>query len=191
MTPARRRSLLVGLAIGVAATAAIVGVLAYASSSGDTTIKVDDSTPDSLPVAVDRKGDAVPTTSFVVDGKRTTLTAYRGKPLVVNFYAEWCVPCKKELPDFQQVSAETADRVQFIGIDVQDDKGIEFARSVGVTYTLGTDRPGDLYVDIGGVVMPTTVLINGDGIVAATRSGATTAATLRDLLRTSFPGSLP
>src|SRR5688500_15712234 len=69
------------------------------------------------------------------DGSTGSLADYRGKPLVVNFFAAWCVPCVKEMPDFEKVHQERGDEVQFLGFDVRDqlEEGKKIAERTGVT----------------------------------------------------------
>ena len=54
------------------------------------------------------------------DGTKGTFADYRGTPLVVNFFASWCTPCVREMPDLQQVHSELGSKVAFLGINNQD-----------------------------------------------------------------------
>src|SRR3954470_3372416 len=76
-------------------------------------------------------GGTVPTTAQtaaasrspqLLDGKgfRARLAALRGKPVVVNIWGSWCIPCRQEFPIFQRVSAAMGKRVVFLGLDTQD-----------------------------------------------------------------------
>ena len=66
------------------------------------------------------------------------MTAYKGKPLVVNFWASWCAPCIEEMPDFQRASQTSIGKgVQFVGIGIDSaDKMRPFADKLGITYVL-------------------------------------------------------
>ncbi|HSC80465.1 MAG TPA: TlpA disulfide reductase family protein [Chitinolyticbacter sp.] len=55
-----------------------------------------------------------------LDGKQAAVAQWRGKPLVVNFWATWCAPCREEIPEFIQLQKKYAGRVQFVGIAIDD-----------------------------------------------------------------------
>jgi len=104
-----------------------------------------------------------------LDGKTVRLSDYRGKPVVLNFWATWCGPCKIEMPwfvDFQKEYGPTG--LQFLGVAMDDasTKDIaEFAESMKVNYPIliGKDTVGDAY---GGVqFLPETFFIDRDGKV--------------------------
>jgi thiol-disulfide isomerase/thioredoxin len=112
---------------------------------------------------------------------------YRGRPLVVNFWATWCGPCRQEMPAFQQV-AEQTEQVAFLGVDVQDApaKATDFVERLGIRYDLATDRSGDFYNAVGAFGMPTTLFVDASGTIVARHTGALTAEALRDKLRTEL-----
>src|SRR6266567_7932686 len=58
-----------------------------------------------------------------LDGPELSLSSLRGTPVVVNFWASWCVPCRLEAPVLNAAARESAGRVQFIGVDIQDSDG--------------------------------------------------------------------
>ena len=118
------------------------------------------------------------------DGRKGTLADYEGRPLVVNFFAAWCVPCVKEMPAFEEVYQELGDEIAFLGFDVRDqlEDGKRIAEQTGVTYDLARDPDGGFLTLMGGVVMPTTALIDERGEVVEVHSGALEADALRDLI---------
>jgi cytochrome c biogenesis protein CcmG/thiol:disulfide interchange protein DsbE len=126
---------------------------------------------------------AAPFTTF--DGVETTLAKYAGTPVVVNFFQSYCAPCVVEMPDFEAVHQDIGDRVAFVGVAVQDTP--EDARAIiertGITYDVGQDPDGSMWVTTGGFGMPTTVLVRADGTVAEVHSLALNEDELRDLIR--------
>lgn len=118
------------------------------------------------------------------DGETTTFAAYEGQPLVVNYFAAWCGPCRAELPEFETVSQEVAaDGVVFVGISRDNDTGAwqSLLVDTGVTFDTmfeGADAGSFEYLDARG--MPTTVFIRADGTVAEVFSGLLPEQTLRD-----------
>ncbi|NNE95789.1 MAG: TlpA family protein disulfide reductase [Acidimicrobiales bacterium] len=123
---------------------------------------------------------------FNPDGSSATLADYEGTPLVLNFFASWCGPCKAELPEFEEVSNELGDEVQFLGVntDFEQDAWLQLVADTGVTYPTVFQPSNELFSASGGLGMPTTVFIADDGTVQHTFSGALNKATLRRLIDT-------
>ncbi len=152
--------------VGVAVVASMVAALlaARGTSDGDA----DD-------------GDAGVTVSFeMLDGTAGSLAQYRGTPLVLNFFASWCVPCLAEMPGFEQVHQDLD--VAFLGMNLQDrvEDGQRVVEQTGVTYEIARDPDGSIFASFGGIAMPTTVFIDADGRVVDLHSGEITASALRD-----------
>ena len=99
------------------------------------------------------------------DGGVSSFSAFRGKPLVLNFWASWCPACVGELPDFQAIHEIVGDDVTFIGMANADARGpaVELADEIGLTYTLADDPQGELFRSLGLFAMPSTVFITADG----------------------------
>jgi len=118
------------------------------------------------------------------DGSTATLALYDGEPLVVNFFAAWCPPCRAELPDFQAVYEQRADDVTFVGVshDFNEDSWRALINESGVTFDTVFQPGQEIWTDVGGVGMPTTVFVNADGEVVDTHSGLLTAEQLNDLI---------
>lgn len=119
---------------------------------------------------------------------RVTLAQFAGRPLVVNFWASWCVPCRKEMPALESVSERLAGRVAFVGINHQDGKtsAIDFQRKVGVRYPSGWDPAGTTGTRYGVVGLPTTFLVDGSGRIVARKLGEVTEKELLELIDRAF-----
>lgn len=107
-----------------------------------------------------------------------------GTPVVLNFWSSTCIPCLKEMPAFEEVSQELTDEVTFIGVGVTDTEqaGKEMVERTGVTYRNARDPRSEIFAVYGGIALPRTVFIAGDGTIVATHSGELTADELRALL---------
>lgn len=89
-----------------------------------------------------------------------------GRPLVLNFWASWCPPCRAEMPDFDRVAAERGD-ILIVGVAVEDDPAAArtFGTEIGVGYPLGIDEGGAIANRYPYLGLPTTWFIDGNGII--------------------------
>ncbi len=126
------------------------------------------------------RGKAAPQFALTaLDGKKVSLAELKGKPVVVNFWATWCGPCKLEMPWFQEFSEKyKKDGLVVLGLSQDDLETVpknqiaETAKKLGVSYTilLPDEKVAKLY---GGVdYLPETFYVGKDGTVLAETSGA-------------------
>jgi thiol-disulfide isomerase/thioredoxin len=113
-----------------------------------------------------------------VAGKSVALSQFKGKVLLLDFWATWCGPCKVEIPHFIEFQDKYASEgLQIVGISVDDtaDKLEPYVREMKMNYPvlqgLGHDDVQDAYGPIVGI--PVSVLISRDGKVCATHTGLT------------------
>ncbi len=113
-----------------------------------------------------------------------SLDQFRGRPLVINFWASWCVPCRREMPRLAAAQRRLGDRVGFVGIDYQDGNGdgLALARETGVTYPSGVNSDGAVGERYGLYGLPTTVFVAPDGRIVGRHLGELSTATLTRLL---------
>lgn len=116
-----------------------------------------------------------------------TLRQFRGRPVVVNFWASWCTPCRKEMPALEQVSRLLAGRVSFVGLDTQDQSaaGLAFARRMTVTYPLAIAN-ARLWSAYRIQALPTTFFISSRGAVVGEDFGGLTRNSLLRLVRNLY-----
>ncbi len=116
------------------------------------------------------------------DGGDFRLTDHKGKPVVINFFASWCVSCGKETPVIEKVSREYGpDKVVFLGIAVDDTerKAKQFMQKIGLTIPAGLDRTGEIKDAFGLYGMPTTFFIDKEGMVSYFHPGVVTEQLLK------------
>ena len=115
-----------------------------------------------------------------IDGETRSLASYGGRPLVINFFASWCVPCLVEMPGFEEVHQRLGDRVSFVGLNLQDrvEDGQRVVDQTGITYDVGRDVDGSIFQQFGGFAMPSTVFIDAGGEVVVLHSGEISAREL-------------
>ena len=115
--------------------------------------------------------------------KRGSLADYRGKVVVLNFWASWCVPCRRESPLLQRWHERISQggRGTVLGVDVLDLTGDarDFAREYGLSYPMLRDGDGEALDDWGVVAYPETFVIDRRGRIAASRRGPVDPAFLR------------
>ncbi len=114
-------------------------------------------------------------TLTLFDGRRLRLSDLRGKPVVLNFWASWCPPCREEAPTLEKGWETYKDKgVVFLGMDIQDTEtdARAFMKEFGITYPNGQDTTSEIAVsyDISGI--PTTFFITSEGKVARRWTGA-------------------
>jgi cytochrome c biogenesis protein CcmG, thiol:disulfide interchange protein DsbE len=105
------------------------------------------------------------------------LAAYKGQPVMINFWASWCVPCQDEAPFVQsQWQQAHAHGVVFLGIDYQDTKtnGLGFVQKYGITYPNVVDASGTTAINYGVTGTPETFFINREGVIVAWVAGPLT-----------------
>lgn len=109
------------------------------------------------------------------DGGEFILSQYKGRPVVVNFWASWCVPCREEAPILEKTWRAYRDRgVAFVGVDIQDSEADAraYLREFGITYPNGPDTKGRITVDYGVSGIPVTFFVDKRGVVARRWVGA-------------------
>jgi len=111
------------------------------------------------------------------------LSNFKGKPVVLNFWASWCDPCKEEAPllesAWKQMQAQGKD-VVFLGIDFQDSSndGIRFLQIYSITYPAVQDVDGSVSIKYGLTSLPQTIFINRNGTVVSREPRELTAQVL-------------
>ena len=122
-------------------------------------------------------------TAYDADGNAVQLSDYFGKPLVLNFWASWCGPCKSEMPAFQQ-AYEQEDGVQFLlvnmtgGRETQADAEALLAQE-GYTFPVLFDLDLDAAMTYGVTALPTTYFLDAEGNLVAWAQGAINEQTLQ------------
>ncbi len=128
------------------------------------------------------------------EGGMVDLADYRGKPIVINFWASWCGPCRIEAPILEGLWQAYRDQdVQFIGVDIQDAEAdsLKYLREFGITYPNGLDADGRITVDYGVIGIPVTFFINRKGIVERRWVGAVSETRMTQWVQELVAGETP
>jgi thiol-disulfide isomerase/thioredoxin len=121
------------------------------------------------------------------DGKNAPmLSEMEGLPVVLNFWASWCPPCKNEMPDFETVYKELGEDIQFVMLNLTDgmretkSKAMQYIEDEGYTFPVYFDIHKDSGASAYGIrYIPSTIFIDKDGYIIAKAQGAIDEATLR------------
>ena len=130
-------------------------------------------------ITVATRGEPIPAVDIAdLEGRAVTLPGtYVGRPILINFWASWCAPCVKEMPELQRFSAgQGPNGVQVVGIALDDPAAVRaFLQRVAVSYPILLDAPGpaDASVRLGNPkgVLPYSVLVSADGRLLKQRIG--------------------
>ena len=125
--------------------------------------------------------NVAPNFTWEENGKKVSLADFKGKTVLINLWATWCMPCKKEIPDLKEIATELKDKnFKMIGVTVFPQQGAtsleDYLKTNPINYTIleGNDEfVKNMEVAIGSQIdgIPTTIIVNGDGKVVENFTG--------------------
>jgi len=113
----------------------------------------------------------------LVGGGDFHLSDYKGRPVLINFFASWCLPCREEMPVLEKIAHEYESKgVVFLGIAIDDteQKIKDFVAKYGVTFPVGLDKTAAIQKSFGLYGIPTTYFIDKQGVINYSHSGSVT-----------------
>jgi len=129
-----------------------------------------------------------------INGKPVSLSNYPESPIILNFWASWCPPCRDETPHFEKIWRLYKEKdVVVIGINVQDDlnSANEYISEFDVTFINGMDKNGRIMVDYGVTGLPVTFFLDREGIIIGRWVGSIGASSLESRAEALENGSFP
>ena len=125
----------------------------------------------------------------VLGASEMALSELQGRPVVLNFWARFCTPCWKEMPELQAFNEEYEDRVQLVGVDVGQFTGLgspkdagKLLRALGVTYPAGYTDDARVVQEYEIRAMPTTAFVTADGEVFRIWTGSITREMVTEIV---------
>jgi cytochrome c biogenesis protein CcmG/thiol:disulfide interchange protein DsbE len=113
-------------------------------------------------------------TLTLFDGKVIQLEEFRGKAVLINFWASWCIPCRAEARALEDAWQQYKERgVVFLGVNIQDkeEDARAFMKEFGITYLNGPDESGKVAIDYGVWGIPETFFIDPHGRITYKHAG--------------------
>jgi cytochrome c biogenesis protein CcmG/thiol:disulfide interchange protein DsbE len=173
------RRLLIIAAIA-AGTIAVAGIVVY----GRMHASLLTARPATPITTADRK-PAPALSGTTLAGQPINLRTYTGKPVVVNFFASWCAPCRSEAPQLTQVAQKFGSRVQVLAVANDDTRSgaTRFVHRYGWTWPIVWDGSDSLAYRYGLIGQPTTFVIDQQGRIAWSHQGKVQNGALADVLQ--------
>jgi thiol-disulfide isomerase/thioredoxin len=114
-----------------------------------------------------KQGEQLPALALNYLGKQPELT---GKPLLVEFWATWCPPCRKSIPHLNEIYAKyKAQGLQIVGITDEDEATVKkFQKQVPMDYNVAINTPGSIFQQFGVTAIPTAFLVDKSGKIVWT-----------------------
>ncbi len=136
----------------------------------------------------DEEKEKVKAPDFTVldmDGNSVKLSDLFGKPIVLNFWASWCTPCKTEMPEFNEVYEDLGEDITFMMVNLVDGKretketGAQYITEQGFSFPVYFDTEQEAAYAYGIRSIPTTIFIDKDGYIVTGAQGTIDTATLK------------
>jgi len=166
--------------LSVVVFAAFLGIAYFAYTSLADKYENDEETQSSSNYSSSSEAPKTVAKDFTVfdkDGNKVSLSDFKGTPIVLNFWASWCSPCKSELPDFNEVFSEQKGEVQFMMVDLTDGQqetqadGQGYVESQGFDFPVFFDKNQEAAITYSIRYIPTTLFIDADGNIVKSYDG--------------------
>jgi peroxiredoxin len=184
-TPRQGRGFLRRIVYPLAVIAVIAGVIWYlergddgsVSPSGERYGPVDMPAELRLPDFKVAPEEGAMAPDFLLEdlgGGELRLSDLRGRPLIINFWATWCAPCRKEMPQFVEAYDKyKGEGLEIVAVNLQEGKSIasKFADDYGMDFTVAVDRDGEVGDQYHLLGLPTTYFVGRDGVIRSVFTG--------------------
>jgi thiol-disulfide isomerase/thioredoxin len=123
--------------------------------------------------------------TVAADGSTVSLDALAGRPVILNFWATWCGPCRVEMPELEALQTAAGDTIAVVGVNTGEalEDVLDWRDNYGLTFPLALDPAGNISTLYAIRGQPTTFLIAPNGEIVHIYYGPVSRATLEDALR--------
>ena len=191
--PISRGAIVALVVVSLAVPAAILALILLRDDSSSPASTAPTSTVNIPAPRRARIGKIAPDfTLKALDGRPVTLSSYRGRPVVLTFFASWCHPCEEDMPVLERAQRDSGNRIAVIGVNYQDfaSDTRDFVERLGVTFPAlvedSTDNPVAKRYDVHA--MPDTVFIDAAGVVRNRLYGPVTTDDLKHAIQSLLDG---
>ncbi|KAB2329748.1 redoxin domain-containing protein [Cytobacillus depressus] len=116
-----------------------------------------------------------------LEGKTVKLSDFRGKKVMLNFWATWCPPCKAEMPAMQKFNEESGDKIVILAVNIDPEYDVAgFAKQMNIHFPILLDEKDEVNKTYKILTIPTTFFINEKGMIAHKHLGAMTIEMMRE-----------
>lgn len=127
------------------------------------------------------------------EGEEVSLSDFIGKPVILNFWASWCGPCKSEMPEFEAAYQKYREEIQFMMVNLTDgsretvETAAEYIAGEGYTFPVFFDTESDAAITYGATSIPVTYFVDAEGHLVAYGSGALSGEILQSGMEMILP----
>ncbi|MGM0901004.1 MAG: redoxin domain-containing protein [Bacillota bacterium] len=155
--------------------------LLQAMSNEDQNTNV--ATQEAITATVEVAGQAPNFTLSTLEGKEVKLSDFKGRKVMINFWATWCPPCKAEMPAMQQLYDHANSYMDILAINIDPKNDVAgFVRENQLTFPILLDESGKVNEDYSIISIPTTFLINEEGMIEKKHIGAMTLEQMEEFI---------
>jgi cytochrome c biogenesis protein CcmG, thiol:disulfide interchange protein DsbE len=128
---------------------------------------------------------ALPFDLKTLEGKAAGLETFRGKPLVINFFASWCDPCRDEMPQINDLATNAAGNYQVLGIAVEDSRAAvsEYAKEAKLVFPIALDLNSTVKRSYRIFGPPATFFVDGQGVIRDIVMGPITSDRVKEAMK--------
>ncbi|MNM85345.1 Thiol-disulfide oxidoreductase ResA [compost metagenome] len=146
------------------------GILSRLTEKKQNTAPSEETLSNFIAESIPKPGTPSPTFSLTgLDGEKYEVGGKRDKPLLLNFWASWCDPCKEEAPDLVNLYKKYGDKLDVYGVNVtlydKLENAKQFVKEYNYTFPVLLDEKEEVYRMFNGIAFPTNVLIDENGVI--------------------------
>ena len=162
----------------------------------EANLPVENTKPAETQASQEDEAEPMMAPDFIVldrEGAEVSLSDFIGKPVILNFWASWCGPCKSEMPEFEAAYQKYREEIQFMMVNLTDgsretvETAAEYIAGEGYTFPVFFDTESDAAISYGATSIPVTYFVDAEGHLVAYGSGALSGEILQSGMEMILP----